>query len=335
MVQNQSEGLMQSESHELRHLRFARFDFHCSADSDFRLPMHKGATFRGGFGHLLRNFVCINRTLRDCSGCILIRNCLYAYIFETRVSADNVLKKGFETAPHPYILLPPTEDKTVFHKGDNFSFSLTLIGKAIEYLPYFIFIFQQVGERGIGRHDGKFTIVSVVNEHFGNEIEIFNNRSNTLSMSKLIVYSSENYFHLYRCIDNISPNQMTIRLITPLRIKTQGTLTDDFSFFEIMRLLMNRLYTLTYFHCGNVFDRDHRELLEMSKSVEITKKDLQWREWVRYSTRQKVDMKIGGIVGSFDIKGPLRPFLPFLKIGEYIHIGKLTSMGLGQFKIEV
>ncbi|RMD54747.1 MAG: CRISPR system precrRNA processing endoribonuclease RAMP protein Cas6 [Nitrospirae bacterium] len=147
------------------------------------------------------------------------------------------------------------------------------------------------------------------------------------------MYTSESFFPIWREILFSDPKEVTIRLLTPLRIKIAGHLSDDFTFFEFFRSLLNRLYLLTYFHCGNRFEREHRELLEMSKDIEILDKHLHWHDWIRYSNRQKTKMKMGGIKGEFRIRGEIKPFLPFLKIGEYIHVGKGTTMGLGRYII--
>ena len=45
-------------------------------------------------------------------------------------------------------------------------------------------------------------------------------------------------------------------------------------------------------------------------------------------------MKLGGIVGKASFSGNIKEFLPLLKIGELVHIGKGTSFGLGKYEIE-
>ena len=54
----------------------------------------------------------------------------------------------------------------------------------------------------------------------------------------------------------------------------------------------------------------------------------------RYSNRQETAMKMGGFVGSIIFKGELGPFLPFLHLGEHIHIGKGTRFGLGKWRVQ-
>jgi CRISPR/Cas system endoribonuclease Cas6 (RAMP superfamily) len=73
----------------------------------------------------------------------------------------------------------------------------------------------------------------------------------------------------------------------------------------------------------------------MAEQVAITAQSLHWEDWERYSTRQEDRMKLDGMVGSIRYTGPLDPFLPYLRLGEYIHVGKNTAFGLGQMAVSV
>jgi CRISPR-associated endoribonuclease Cas6 len=320
-------------SNELKYLTFARFIFKARAQTVLHLPPYKGSTFRGGFGHHLRRTVCINRK-KECNKCILVSKCIYTYIFETKPPDDSGIKNSFSEVPHPYVLNPPHTTKETFEPGESFIFELVLFGKAVDYFPYFLFVFQQLGGNGLGKEKGRFYIETVMNERFDSEKEIYSSTDKCIK-GNIQIYSSENFFRVYTDILKMNPEEIKIRLLTPFRLKKDGHLRDDFNFFDLFRNLLNRLYLLTYFHCGNRFDRNHRELLEISKGIELPKeeKNIKWHDWVRYSNRQKTRMKMGGVLGEFGIKGDLAPFLPFLKIGEYTNIGKATSMGLGKYEI--
>ena len=43
---------------------------------------------------------------------------------------------------------------------------------------------------------------------------------------------------------------------------------------------------------------------------------------------------MGGFVGDISFKGDLEKFLPFIALGEYIHLGKGTSFELGKYEIK-
>jgi hypothetical protein len=45
-------------------------------------------------------------------------------------------------------------------------------------------------------------------------------------------------------------------------------------------------------------------------------------------------MKFGGLLGEITYRGDLTPFLPWLALGEWMHISGKTSFGLGRYTIE-
>ncbi len=63
---------------------------------------------------------------------------------------------------------------------------------------------------------------------------------------------------------------------------------------------------------------------------------LRWWDWQRYSARQQTEMNFGGLLGDFELAGPaevLQQLLPVLKMGEWLHVGKRTTFGLGKYNI--
>ena len=70
-----------------------------------------------------------------------------------------------------------------------------------------------------------------------------------------------------------------------------------------------------------------------AENVSTEKKSLKWYDWERFSSRQNVRMKMGGIVGEITYRGKIKQILPVLKAGEILHFGKGTSFGLGRYEI--
>jgi CRISPR/Cas system endoribonuclease Cas6 (RAMP superfamily) len=44
-------------------------------------------------------------------------------------------------------------------------------------------------------------------------------------------------------------------------------------------------------------------------------------------------MKLGGIVGEALFRGDMKDFLPLVKLGEFVHIGKAVTFGLGKYVV--
>ena len=52
-------------------------------------------------------------------------------------------------------------------------------------------------------------------------------------------------------------------------------------------------------------------------------------------TRQKTEMQMGGLLGSFQVDSvQLGELWPYLWLGQWTHAGKAATMGLGRYRIE-
>lgn len=129
---------------------------------------------------------------------------------------------------------------------------------------------------------------------------------------------------------------MTVHLsfLTPTRLKYDGKLSPTLEFHILIRNLLRRISLLSYFHCEKELDLDFKGLIEKSKQISVVKSDLKWYDWERYSNRQDTRMMMGGFIGPITFQGDFETFLPFLLLGEYIHVGKGTSFGLGEYEIK-
>jgi len=243
--------------------------------------------------------------------------------------------RKYPFAPHPFIITPPLEEKRDYQMGETLSFELTLIGKSIDYLPYFIYTFDELGRMGIGKGKGKYQLEEVRASQIGE-------RSKDKGERGEIIYSGkEKVLHgNYRaiCIGDLSsfdlsPSILHLTFLTPTRLKFDGRLSPTLEFHILFRNLLRRISLLSYFHCGEELKLDFKGIIENSKAVRVQKENLSWFDWERYSNRQETKMMMGGFIGSITFEGNLKEFMPFLHLGEYIHVGKGTSFGLGKYEI--
>ncbi|MCR4403166.1 MAG: CRISPR system precrRNA processing endoribonuclease RAMP protein Cas6 [Firmicutes bacterium] len=140
--------------------RLARYEFILEAVDNLFLPPYKGSTLRGGFGTAFRRIAC-SAGRADCRDCVLKAPCPYAYVFETMPMDGSEALAKFEHVPHPFVLEPPLTEEREFGPGDQLSVGLVLVGRGIEFLPYFIAAFQEFGRMGIGRGRGRFRLRNV------------------------------------------------------------------------------------------------------------------------------------------------------------------------------
>jgi CRISPR-associated endoribonuclease Cas6 len=286
------------------------------------LPPYKGSTLRGGFGYAFKRVVCSNRE-GECQDCLLKEKCVYSYVFETPVPKDAKIMRKYPAAPRPFIIEPPLDTKREFKEGEEIGFGLVLIGRAIEYLPYFIFTFEELGRIGLGKGRGKYSLKEVRDDEGK---VIYNGEEKLLRESFRIINPTD--------LEVSSSSSLTLRFLTPTRIKHQERLTKDLQFHILIRTLLRRIFLLNYFHCDGEWRPDFTPIIEASKRIMIEREDLVWYDWERYSSRQDIRMRLGGFVGEITYIGDnLKELLPYILLGEYIHVGKGATFGLGRYEV--
>lgn len=313
----------------------ARYEFTISPEDELVLPHYKGSTLRGGFGSVFRKISCTGRNNQSCHKCILREKCAYSYVFETSPMPDSPFLKNLEDIPRPFVIEPPLDPKTIIKKGDNLTFNLILIGHAINYLPYFIVAFKELGKIGVGKGRGKFYLreikaVSILDQ----KKEIIYDSSNDMIKNVDFRFNWADVISTSRNGFEVSKTKIaTINFLTPTRIKYRGEYVSLPEFHVLLRSLLRRIANLAFFHCGESLNLDFNNLINNAEKVKIEKINVQWVDWERYSFAQNSRMKMGGFTGEVKYRGELESYLPFLLLGEHIHIGKGVTFGMGWYRI--
>ena len=146
----------------LSHLRL-----HLVPERPLQLPAHnKGNSLRGGFGAAFRRLVCIDMSW-ECAQCSLRYSCPYTTVFNPFIPPDAPQFSGNQNIPRPFIFKPPLSTQTQYAAGEAVVFDLVVAGKAIDYLPYFIISFRELGAGGFGlnRAHVRLTRVDAIDAH--------------------------------------------------------------------------------------------------------------------------------------------------------------------------
>lgn len=57
--------------------------------------------------------------------------------------------------------------------------------------------------------------------------------------------------------------------------------------------------------------------------------------WERHSLERDERHPMKGLLGTVALSGDLAPFVPTLRLAELVHVGKMTSHGLGRLRVEL
>jgi hypothetical protein len=310
----------------------ARYHFVLQARTPLRLPAFAGATLRGGFGHVFKRTVCIWPP-GDCPHCLLKHTCAYPYIFETAPPPGAEKLRNLDAIPRPYVIEPPTAGRAVYQPGERFDFGLVLVGRALDYLPYFLFTFRQLGEVGLGAGHGQYELAEVHAEEPGGQYCIYRASEGVLQDVGRRVASADLGPHLEGC-----PRRLSVEFLTPVRIRQDDQIRVEVTFQDLIRALLRRLSSLCYFHCGCELVVDFKGLIERARKVRTASSTLRWQRQQRFSGRQEQWIDMNGVIGGvvFEAAAPeaMQPYLPLLAAGEWVHVGKGAVMGLGKYRLE-
>jgi hypothetical protein len=305
----------------------ARFRFQLAVATPLYLPTHAGSAFRGGFGHAFRKVVC----RLGCTGeCRQPETCAYAYVFETPAPPGSRILAKVGTVPRPFIIEPLGLGGRTYQPGERISFSLVLVGRAIGYLPYFIYAFEELGRVGLGPAKGKYLLESV--ECAGSDsgaIRVFDAASRRVAETDCRPKPAES-----RGPAPPPGSSITVEFLSPTQLQFEGHRgATGIQFHVLLRNLMRRVNFLNYFHCGGELLEGAAETIRAASAIETVEARLEWQAWERYSSRQSQRVPMRGFTGPISYRGDFSLFWPWLAAGEWVHVGKAATFGLGQYRL--
>ncbi len=312
----------------MKEFTFSSFEATWTVRTPLSLPAYAGSTIRGAFGGAFRRVACTMRQ-KSCAGCLLHRQCVYSVVFETKK------EDGVSEAVRPFVLEPPTGTPHNFVPGETFLTRLVLFGRAIDYLPYFLVSFRELGERGLGSGRGKckLTELSAVNPLTGDRAVVYRDKDKRVLDVNFELTASE----VIRTASIPCADRLTIDFLTYTRLKYRNHFIDRLEFSVFIARLIDRFEALSGSSpegCPWLNGKTVRELIGLAKNVRIAAHPAQWLDWTRYSARQNTRLKMGGVKGKVIYEGGFEPFLPLLAIGQHLHVGKGTVFGLGKYRVE-
>lgn len=315
-----------------------KFSFPTFMDSN---PMF---VLRSVLGKNLHTMCCISRKSK-CAECQFSKTCVYAFLFETILSSDNGTLPGRNRASHPYSF-SSTQNLAVGNFLKEYSFEMTLFGRAIEYLPYIYAAFVRSGQNGLFKSRTTFKIENV----FANGKNILIDE-NHLDMNffpldwnydfsdfgkdcndKFILAADEGMPKQVQNDGTERTSEILVNLKSPLRFKVAGRYTLDFTAKDFINCLFRRVKTLCSLY-GEISEEEKFLWQIPCENILITEKNLHWVDIRHYSARQKTSMDLGGTVGTFKLCGNFSEAERcLLKFAEVAGAGKNTNFGLGQLE---
>lgn len=308
-------------------LPIARYRFTAELQGSLTLPAYSGSLLRGAFGAALRRIACMTGQTA-CPPCALYRTCPYPALFETP-PRPTPLRQQFSQVPNPYVVEPPPPGRRVLTEGEHLTFHMVLVGsEALRQLPLVVQAWRRALAHGLGpqRTPAHLLQVQWVND----------NQTTT------VLQSNQGHIEEHRPLLRVPSTSralirgLTIEAETPLRLQHQGQAlgADRLNVRTLALAALRRTTLMLNLHAGWEPEDRAADLLKAVEAVQDDRSQLHWCDWTRYSSRQKQEMTLGGVVGSWHIAGPVTELWPWLWITQWLHMGKNATMGMGKITVK-
>ena len=311
-------------------LPLARYRFTAVFDRDLDLPAFAGPLLRSVFGQALRRGACVTGA-PDCTGCPLLHGCAYPAVIEPPPRPTQ-FGTSIHQVPCPWVMEPPPPDLARLPAGQPLQWHQVLVGEdVLNRLPAVVQAWDRALLDGFGhqRVRGRLVDLSCLGaDGSATTVRAPPGRSllphpNTMTLPAHPVAASD---------------QVHLHIHTPLRLQHDGRPLQpaDLAPRKLAADLLRRCNLMLDLHLGiRPAPFDAAALVAHAATLTDDRSNLHWRDGARYSARQKQETPLGGVMGRWTLRGDLAPLLPWLWLGQWLHLGKGTAMGLGAYTLEV
>jgi hypothetical protein len=205
--------------------------------------------------------------------------------------------------------------------GASWDFGFTVFGQAMDRLPLLEHAWQQAAAAGLGKSRSRARLQRI-------------NIQKTAIMAPNDVHAAPP--------TPISPPRLgesvRLRFLTPVRIQQQGhvvLLPEQLGAEALLMSLAHRVQALSDQHAPQPVQLDLAQLREQSRLIRLETGGLRRHGVQRFSSRQKQVIALDDLIGEVRLSGDLQPFAELLSLGQYTHLGKNATHGLGCYQLMV
>lgn len=309
---------------QLSTLPIARYRFEFRVTQAISTQLYAGSALRGAFGYALRQLACVTKA-KECDTCPLLSTCPYTQIFSPHeIPRSREEFATIQQIPVPYLIEPPSLGAKTYEPGTEFSFHMVLMGASLKQLPLIIMAWRRAFLRGLGKTDGKAELLNVALVTQNETLIVFSEDSPVLTAHETSLTLPK----------YVSAQDIHLLISTPMRLQKNKKVLGarDIDAAILLRNIIRRVSLVAQFQLDTVMDFDVHQYNALADQVSDERR-LSWQDWSRYSTRQQQKMDLGGVQGHWLLRDVPIELLPFVYLGQWLHVGKETSFGLGCYQI--
>lgn len=280
--------------------------------------------YRSGrdFAEVFRCLACPGMAT-ECSPGPDCADCPYTVLFGQQLGADPSAVKCHQKPPLPFIFtFPPLG--VAPKQAQDFTCTLVLVGKAFNHTAVFLAAFRALLANGHNAgHFAAATISRVESLDFHGNPTVIVAGDGAPDMGSLVTLDAKGIVDS-RCRPT---DAVGVTFITPLKLAKTGKIMCSFDAGQFARSLMRRVSALAYYYCGFEMRDNFREYAHAANRIELLEDNFFYADAGRRS------LTLSGVMGDGVMSGDFNDLMPFLALGEYLHMGKGASYGMGQYRL--
>ncbi|RLF05367.1 MAG: hypothetical protein DRJ60_05690 [Thermoprotei archaeon] len=314
---------------------------------------YPGFAIRGAFGYALKKLVCRVDLNTNCKACKHYRSCIYALIFEPssliKPDAEIARKGGRRGVTRPFVI------KVGHVRGSKISFSIVLMGSALEYEHVVVMAVIGMGFEGLGldkrlgeRRKFKISRIKCLDVIDGSTRIVYaedkgyvlsERPANRIDLLKFFEDKADSFI-------KVRPKELKLTFTTPTNIRSKGqTLITPSLRYVIANLARKYSLLAHYFGIGKSLRADEAKAIIQGAEAFSELTSCNVRKMMLRKSSIKGYVKILGdfIVGSLSYRlnwkaiseDIAKRLIALLLLGKYIHVGNLTTAGCGEYDINL
>ena len=290
-------------------LTISRYRIKFKANQNIQLPEYAGSSLRGAFGHALKNIACLTAGLNKghCK-CQPVESCLYRRIFDP-AKQKLILQDRLQDVAPPFVIEAHSLSTKVL-AGQEAYFYMTLVGDFAHNQQMMI---QMAWQRALAVGIGSY-------------------HNTGQAQSQLISFELCDRPQLnWQTSENLR-----VQFLSHARIQHHGEIltVENFDPVIFCRSVVRRYLTLTEAYSEqSLSSACVKSLFDDVNHVQGEYR-VDHRRWSRWSNRQKQKMQMDGLLGEVILQHVSNQLADILYLGQWLHVGKGSVFGLGQYVLQ-
>jgi len=218
-------------------------------------------------------------------------------------------------------------DRHVLEPGESGTAEFTLLGPGIQYCSLFL----EAAVTAIASFSltpGDIRIVSPGNGHSADQ-------GAESPEDGELAWPLSDWARAGQAGEGVRADELRLDLLTPVHLVGNGRqISQGISFILLIQSLLRRLRDLRRAYGEDTdMGKTSPDFYKTAEAVRVCEDHLYWSRRKRYSHSQQQDVYLNGFKGKIGFSGAVQPFVPLVRAGEIVHVGKGTSSGNGRIAV--